>query len=171
MKPSLRLANGLVISVLVVVADQAVKAWILEHVMLPPRVIEVTSFFNLVLTWNRGVSFGLFNNESPYNAWVLPLIAVGIVGMLLAWMARNDDRLVRVCLGLIIGGAVGNLIDRIRFGAVADFLDFHVWGWHWPAFNIADSAISIGVALLIAESLFSPGERRKRDTGPMKESG
>ena len=132
------LTRGLAVAALVVVLDQLSKWWILERIMLPPRVIEITSFFNLVLTWNRGVSFGMFNTDSPLNVWVLPLVAVAIVVMLVAWLARADRQLLAIALGSIIGGAIGNLIDRVRFGAVADFLDAHAFGYHWPAFNVAD---------------------------------
>jgi signal peptidase II len=155
--------RGLLIAALVIVLDQASKWWILERIMLPPRVIEVTPFFNLVLTWNRGVSFGLFNTDSPLNAWLLPLVALVILAMLLVWLARADRGILAHGLGLIIGGAIGNLIDRVRFGAVADFLDVHVWGYHWPAFNVADSAITIGVVVLIFDSLF--GTEKERSAG------
>jgi signal peptidase II len=163
MKLSPLFPRGVALAAAIIVADQAVKWWILEHVMLPPRVIEVTSFFNLVMTWNRGVSFGLFNNDSPYNALILSVVAGVISTALLIWLARAHRPVLAYGLGAIIGGAVGNLIDRIRFGAVADFLDFHVWGYHWPAFNVADSAITIGVAVLIADSLFGGADERAKE--------
>lgn len=147
--------RGLCIALIVVALDQATKWWILERVMVVPRVIEITSFINLVLTWNRGVSFGLFNNDSPVNAWALPLVALIIVLLLLVWLARSDRGLLAIGLGLIIGGAIGNLVDRLRFGAVADFLDVHAWGYHWPAFNVADAAITVGVFVMVAESFVS----------------
>ena len=154
--------RGVALAALVVLVDQASKWWIFQHVMMPPRVIEVTSFFNLVMTWNRGVSFGLFNTDSPYNALVLSAVAFCISALLLVWLARADRPALAYGLGAVIGGALGNLVDRLRFGAVADFLDFHVWGYHWPAFNVADSAITVGMAVLIAESFFgAPDERRK----------
>lgn len=91
---------------------------------------------------------------------MLPAVAVIICVALAVWLARSTHWVVTVGLAMIIGGALGNVIDRVRFGAVYDFLDVHVVGWHWPAFNVADSAISIGVALLILNSLFAIGERR-----------
>jgi len=165
------LRKGLALATLVVVLDQLGKWWILERIMLPPRVIEVTSFFNLVLTWNRGVSFGMFNTDSPFNVWVLPLVAVAIVVMLVAWLTRADRQLLAIALGSIIGGAIGNLIDRVRFGAVADFLDVHAFGYHWPAFNVADSAITIGVAVLIFDSVFGTAEHRRKESRLGRETG
>lgn len=138
--------------------DQASKWWILDVVMQPPRVIPLTPFFNLVLGWNRGVSFGLFNSDSPLNRWVLPLIAVAIVVTLAVWLRRVGTFQLALAIGAVIGGALGNVADRLRFGAVADFLDVHAWGYHWPAFNVADSAITIGALVLVLDSLFS---RRK----------
>ena len=165
------LKRGLAIAALVVFLDQLTKWWILEKIMLPPRVIEVTPFFNLVLTWNRGVSFGMFNTDSPLNAWLLPLLAIAIVCMLLAWLVRADKTIIGLALGAVIGGAIGNLIDRVRFGAVADFLDVHAFGYHWPAFNIADSAITIGVAVLIFDSVFGAAEHRGKQSGLGRETG
>jgi len=121
--------------------------------MQPPRVIPVLPFFNLVLVWNQGVSFGMFGDGSV-GAWALVLLAAGIVVALVYWLRKADSTLSVVSLGLIIGGAVGNVIDRLVHGAVVDFLDVHAAGWHWPAFNVADSAITVGVVLLLAESLF-----------------
>lgn len=162
MKASPLLGRGLALAALIVVVDQASKWWIMAGVMMPPRVIPLTPFFNLVMTWNRGVSFGLFNNGSPYNALILPVIAIVISVLLGVWLARVHKPMVAYGLGSVIGGAVGNLIDRVRFGAVADFLDFHLWGYHWPAFNVADSAITIGVAILIADSLFGTAEQHRK---------
>ncbi len=144
---------GLGLAAAIVIVDQVSKWWIVERVMQPPRVIPVTPFFNLVMGWNRGVSFGLFNSETAI-AWVFAALALAIVAFLASWLAKADRMLVAVALGAVIGGALGNVIDRIRFGAVADFLDFHAFGRHWPAFNAADAAISAGAALLIIDALF-----------------
>lgn len=154
-RPSPIARNGLVLAAAVLVVDQASKWWILTTVMRPPRVIEVTSFFNLVMGWNRGVSFGMFDSDSAVNLWLLPLVVVGITATLLVWLWRADRAWLGCGLGLVIGGAIGNLVDRLRFGAVADFLDIHAFGWHWPAFNVADSAITIGAAIILLESLFT----------------
>jgi len=152
---------GLGLALLVLGLDQATKWWIIETVMLPPRVIPVTPFFNLVMGWNRGVSFGMFNQHGPFNAWIFSGLALVIVGILLVWLWRAEGRLIGAAIGLIVGGALGNVVDRLRFGAVADFLDFHVAGYHWPAFNVADSGITIGAALLLADALFSRSEKPK----------
>ncbi len=152
---------GLQIAVIVLVLDQISKWWIVSTVMQPPRIIPVSSFFNLVMGWNRGVSFGLFNSDSPLNDWVLPLVALVIVGFLLVWLFRAEKPLLAMALGSVIGGALGNVIDRFHYGSVADFLDLHLGGYHWPAFNVADAGISIGAVILVADSLFSGADRNK----------
>jgi signal peptidase II len=154
------LLPGLGLAATVVVLDQLSK-WAIMGLMRPPRVIEITPFFNLVVGWNRGVSFGLFNNDSPLNAWVLVLVALVIVVVLMIWLSKTDRLPIVVGLGLVIGGAIGNVIDRLRFGAVFDYLDFHAFGFHWPAFNVADSAITVGAILLVVDSLFVHPEPRK----------
>ena len=154
---------GLGLAAAIVVVDQVSKWWIVERVMQPPRIIPVTPFFNLVMGWNRGVSFGLFNSDAAV-AWVFIGLALAIVAFLAVWLAKADRTFVAVALGSVIGGAAGNIIDRIRFGAVADFLDFHAFGHHWPAFNAADTAISAGAVLLIIDALFE-GSRSPRNKG------
>lgn len=153
---------GLGLALIVAVLDQASKWVIVDRVMDPPRFIEVTPFFNLVLVWNRGVSFGMLNSGSPYLAWGLSAVAILIVLGLLFWLYRVRHRLVAVAIGLIMGGAVGNVIDRIfrEQRAVADFLDFHALGYHFPAFNLADSAITVGVMVLLYDALFHGPESR-----------
>jgi signal peptidase II len=159
MKP---LWRGLAIAAVVIALDHATKWWVLLSLMQPPRVIEVTPFFNIVLTWNRGVSFGMFDTDSPMGPWILSGVAVAVVIALVAWLSKGPSRFVAAALALIIGGAIGNVIDRFIHGAVVDFLDVHAAGYHWPAFNVADSAISVGAALLILDSLFAGR------TGPAK---
>lgn len=149
------------LSAVVMLLDQLSKWWILELVMRPPQVIEVLPFFNLVLTFNRGVSFGLFDGSSPWQPWLLSGLALAIVTGLVIWLRRQDRWLPAVAIGLIVGGAIGNVIDRVRIGAVVDFLDVHAFGWHWPAFNIADSGVTIGVVLLLLDGLFWSDERGK----------
>ena len=165
MKPSEAFLPGLSIAAVVAVLDQLSKWWIVNVVMNPPRTIEITPFFNLVMGWNKGVSFGLFNNDSSVTAWVLPGVAIVIVGVLTAWLFRVDRLLLGGALGSIIGGAVGNIVDRLQYGAVADFLDFHVMGFHWPAFNLADSMITVGAVVLILDSLFVRTESSNKDQG------
>jgi signal peptidase II len=147
------LRRGLAIAGLVVVLDQLTKWAILIWL---ERAMVLTPFFNLVLVWNRGVSFGMFDSESRVGPWVLSGLAFAVVVLLLGWLRRVDDPLTATGLGLIIGGAIGNVIDRVRFGAVIDFLDFHALGWHWPAFNVADSAICVGALLLVVDGLLMP---------------
>jgi signal peptidase II len=117
----------------------------------PP--LRVTPFFNLVLVWNRGVSFGMFNSGAAFAPWLLSGLALAVVVGLLVWLKRSDQLLTGLGLGLVIGGALGNMIDRIRFGAVVDFLDFHLAGYHWPAFNLADAGICVGAVLMLADGL------------------
>lgn len=149
---------GLTLAAVVAAADQGAKWWIVGTVMQPPRIIPVTDFFNLVLGYNRGVSFGMLNMHSPMGRWILAGLALAITAALLVWMWRAEKRLVVAGLGLIVGGAAGNVIDRVLVGAVVDFLDFHWAGYHWPAFNVADIAITGGAAALIWDSFFGGGD-------------
>ena len=146
---------GLWIAAAVILLDQATKWLIRDVVMAPPRSIPVTDFFNIVMVWNRGVSFGLFDNDSVWTPVLLSLLAVGISIALMVWLQRAEGKWLALGLGMVIGGAVGNVIDRAVWRAVFDFLDFHVAGYHWPAFNVADSAITVGVVLILAEGLFA----------------
>jgi len=164
------LALGLGIAVLTVVLDQASKWLILTQVMAPPRTIEVLPFFNLVLTFNQGVSFGLFSGEANWQPYMLSALALLISIGLFTWLLRQPSLHLAIAVGLIAGGAVGNVIDRIRIAAVVDFLDFHWGGWHWPAFNIADSAITVGVAvILVVDILFDRGAGTKIKAGQEEE--
>ena len=151
-----RLAIGLGLALAVIILDQLVKGWMMGLVFLPQRHIEITSFFNLTPVWNRGVTFGLLSQDHPLAPWAFSALALLVVGFLIAWLARAEDRLLRLAIPLVIGGAVGNVIDRTRFGAVADFLDFHAFGWHFWVFNVADAAITVGAGLLILHALFQP---------------
>jgi len=155
---------GLGLASLVLILDQLSKWWIVSVVMQPPKIIPLTSFFNLVLGCNRGISFGFFHRDSAFNAWGLPAIALVITAFLLVWLWRSSGMMISIAIGSIIGGALGNVVDRLRFGAVADFLDFHVFGYHWPAFNLADMGITLGAVLLIYDSLFG-GEEINNNKG------
>ncbi len=146
---------GLWIAAAVILLDQATKWLIRDVVMAPPRSIPVTDFFNIVMVWNRGVSFGLFDNDSVWTPMLLSLLAVGISIVLMVWLRRAEGKWLALGLGMVIGGAVGNVIDRAVWRAVFDFLDFHVAGYHWPAFNVADTAITVGVVLILTEGLFA----------------
>ena len=143
---------GSIVAFLVIVADQMSKYLVLGW--LGVRTYEpLTSFFAIVRAWNTGVSFSMFNNYGNVGAYLLSLVAIIIVSMLLHWLKKEENRLTQVALGLIMGGALGNVIDRLRFGAVYDFLDVHVGDIHWPAFNLADSCICIGAAIIIIQSV------------------
>ncbi|MBP5534521.1 MAG: signal peptidase II [Alphaproteobacteria bacterium] len=138
------------IVLLAVLLDFASKAVIL-NTLSKGLAIEVTSFFNLVLAMNKGISFSMFSNAGPY---LLAILALGICAFIVYLIFKEKDAFTRCCLSLILGGAIGNIIDRVRFGAVVDFLDFHAFGYHWPAFNIADSCICVGVVLLLFRMIF-----------------
>jgi signal peptidase II len=165
------LALGLAVAALVVALDQVSKWWIVEVVMQPPRVIELLPVFNLVMGWNRGVSFGLFNADYGINAWLFTAVAAVVVAFLLAWLRKVEKRLLATAIGLVVGGAVGNVIDRLRFGAVADFIQLHAGGYAFPAFNVADSSITVGAVILVVDSLFerpepSNNNASRKDHGP-----
>ncbi|KAA0577775.1 signal peptidase II [Azospirillum sp. B21] len=134
--------------VLVMILDQASKWLMLTHILNPPEIIPITSFLNLRLGFNPGVSFG-FLGGGMAGPWLLSGLAMAIVAGLSVWAARTDSRTEAVAIGAIIGGAIGNVIDRVRQGAVTDFLDLHAFGWHWPTFNMADIGITGGVGLLL----------------------
>ena len=120
----------------------------------PP--LAVTPFFNLVMVWNQGISFGMFSNQRA--PLLLTALALVVVAILLRWLARAEHTITAIGIGLVVGGALGNVIDRLRFEAVADFFDFHAFSYHWPAFNLADSAIFVGVVVLCIESMMRPSK-------------
>ena len=145
---------GLIIAFIIFCADQWSKWEVMAYFMAAKPTIKVTSFFNLIFTWNPGVSFGMFNSGSSVMVWALSIIARLIVIGLTLWLYRVTNQLLATSLGLIIGGALGNLVDRVRFGAVIDFLDFHIMGYHWPTFNVADTAVTIGVGLMLLDNVY-----------------
>ncbi len=150
---------GLCVAGVIVVADQITKWWILAEFLDNPRVVPVTDFFNLVLVWNRGVSFGLFASSAQWMPYILAGLAIVISVFLVMWLRTAENRVLAAGLGFVLGGAIGNVIDRFVHRAVVDFLDFHAFGYHWPAFNIADSSIFVGVVLILYDGLFE--NRRK----------
>lgn len=158
---------GLAAAAALFAADQASKWWILEELRLPevrhvPGLALGPFGLDLSMVWNRGVTFGLLSGEGPWNHLVLAMLAAGIAVFLLRWLARAETPAVAVALGAVIGGAIGNVVDRLRFGAVVDFVDAHAWGWHWYVFNIADAGIVCGVAVLIADALFRRAPEAKQ---------
>ncbi len=145
------------------IIDQASKWWILNHLVNPPAAIGLTPFFNIVLGWNTGVSFGLFRGLGV-PAWIFVAFAIAMSAALLVWLGRANVPFVRVAIGLIVGGALGNATDRLRRGAVPDFLDFHLGNWHWPAFNMADVGIVCGTSLLMLHFVTQPGRANTAST-------
>ncbi len=150
----IRLLTAFLIALVVILLDQTSKAWILYDLMNPPTIIPVLPFLDIVLTWNKGVGFGLFQAHTLWGKVALVAMALGISTALGIWLWRTTDKLLLISLSMIIGGAIGNIIDRLHYGAVVDFIYVHVYilGYHFPAFNVADSAITIGVSLLLLES-------------------
>jgi signal peptidase II len=157
-RPFAKLPLALAAAVVIVAADQASKWWILERLMQPPRIVPLTPFLDFVLVWNRGITFGLFNQGGAAQPIVFTALAIVIAAGLLVWLKGVRQGWVAVAIGAILGGAIGNVLDRLRFGAVVDFIDMHVAGWHWPAFNVADSAISVAVVAVAIEALFGARE-------------
>jgi len=154
-------ALALALAAVVILLDQLSKWWITAVVMQPPRVIPLLPFLNLALARNRGVSFGMLRLEGPWGPWLLSVFALAIVVWLFLWQRRARDPWIAASVGLIAGGALGNVADRLLRHAVVDFIDVYAGRYHWPAFNLADSAITVGVALLLLESLFRKGGSRK----------
>lgn len=154
MRPT-RYGLWLLLAGLIIGLDQLTKHLAIQYLELY-RPNEVLSWFNLTLAHNTGAAFSFLAGGSGWQRWFLTVVAVVICGVLLIWLWRlpHRARLLPTALSLVIGGAIGNLIDRIRFGYVIDFIDVHYADWHWPAFNLADSAIVIGVILLLIDSLF-----------------
>jgi signal peptidase II len=148
-------ALGLMLATAIV--DQASKYWVLNLTDLPfGDRIAVMPTLDLVLTWNQGISYGLFRQDGPLGRWLLVGATVVAIVLLAAWLLRAERRLVQAGLALIVGGAIGNLVDRVVHGAVVDFVYFHVLDFSWYVFNLADCAIVAGVAALLYDS-FRPG--------------
>ncbi len=155
---------GLIFAAVLLAFDQLSKWWILFVVELPLHrnipVLELGPIgLDLTMVWNRGVTFGLLSGDGAWNHLLLAGLALAIAVFLLRWLQRAETRLVALALGAVIGGAIGNVIDRLRFGAVVDFVDVHGWGWHWYVFNLADAAIVLGVCALVWDALFQPQKR------------
>ena len=156
---------GLMVAGAVLVLDQVTKMIFLYvfDTMGAPLISVLPGFFDLAIVWNRGVSFGMLATDGALGQWLLGAFALAVTVGLVVWLWRATTRWVALALGLTIGGAIGNVIDRARYGAVFDFLDFHVGGWHWPAFNMADTAISLGVAGLVLATLLERPRTTKLD--------
>ncbi len=152
---------GLPFTLLALILDQVTKLLAHENLWQPPRRVELLGFLDLVPVQNRGISFGLFQGEGASGAWLISGFALIVSVGLGVWMSRVKRRWPAAALGLVIGGALGNVIDRLRLGWVIDFIDFHVSTWHWPAFNTADAAITVGVAMLLIDGLFGTVKKPK----------
>ncbi len=153
---------GLIVAALACLIDQASKLYLLNVLDLAAKgPFRLGPFFDLILTRNTGISYGLFQTSGAFGAWVLLAVKAAAVVLLWVWLARSSDRLIALSLGLIIGGAIGNGIDRLVYGWVADFVYFHIttahWRFSWYVFNLADAAIVAGVVGLLYESF--RGER------------
>ncbi|WP_428485208.1 signal peptidase II [Rhodopila sp.] len=157
---------GLLTALIVLAADQASKWWVLNILDLPRlRQVVLLPVLNLTMVWNRGVTFGLLNGFGSWGHILLAAVALAVVAGLCLWLRRAESPLVAAAIGAIAGGAVGNVIDRLRFGAVVDFIHAHInspWGeLSWYVFNVADAAIVCGVAVLIIDSLGSRKQTRR----------
>lgn len=148
---------GIAVSLLVLAADQGSKYWILNGLDLPRlQDVPLVPGLDLTMVWNRGVTFGLLNGLGAWSSAALALIALAIVIALGLWLRRVESRISAIAIGAIAGGAVGNIIDRVRFAAVVDFIRAHAGGWSWYVFNVADAAIVCGVIALLIASQIAP---------------
>ena len=146
---------GLAVALAVFIVDRVHKGWMLGVYDIAEKgSVKLTPFFELVLVWNRGISYGLFQQDGALGRFVLILVTVAVIGALGLWLAAARAWLTAIGLGLIIGGAASNLVDRLVYGAVADFFHFHAYGYSWYVFNFADAAIVAGVAGLLYDSGF-----------------
>jgi len=157
---------GIAFAAAILIADQATKFIVLQVMDLSPGVaIPVTRFLDLSLTYNRGISYGLWPQDSDLGRYVLIAISFAAAGFFVIWLGRTGSRLVAVALGLLIGGALGNAVDRVIHGAVVDFVSLHAFGWRWYVFNVADSAIVAGVVGLLYDAVFGGATKRPPSTG------
>ena len=160
MRLSLWSRTGFVVAVAVLMIDQGYKWWMLNIYQIGARgVVTITPFFDITLIWNKGVSYGLFQQNTDMGRYILIAITLCISGILMVWLIRAQGYLMAVAMGLVLGGAMGNIIDRVYYGAVADFFSFHYGGYNWYVFNLADVWVVAGAAMLIYDS-FTNNEHR-----------
>ena len=147
------MSSWLLVAAAIVVLDQLTK--ILVGIYLQTeKFVSITSWLNLVLVYNTGAAFSFLASAGGWQRYFFIVSSIVIIAGILFFLRRNaGQRLFSLALSLILGGAAGNLIDRLLYGQVTDFIDFHIWGWHWPAFNVADSAITIGAILLVIDEI------------------
>lgn len=154
---------GFLVALATLALDQATKLYTLFVYDLPVKEpVALTPFLNLIVVWNRGISYGLFQQNTELGRWVLIGVSVLAALGLAVWIRRTSGWLLSASLGLIVGGAVGNVIDRLAYGAVFDFIQLHAWSWSWYVFNVADAAIVAGVVGLLYDSLVLEGRRARR---------
>lgn len=158
--------GALLLGVVVIALDIASKQWATDNLVLY-RPEQLTSWLNLTLAHNYGAAFSMLSDAGGWQRWFFTIIASSVTVVLLIWLFRlpQEEWLTGLSLGLIIGGAVGNLIDRVQLGYVVDFIDVHYQGHHWPAFNIADSAITCGIILMLVDGLILARARRGAGEG------
>ncbi|WP_134494236.1 signal peptidase II [Microvirga pakistanensis] len=153
---------GFSAALITLILDQATKLYTLFVYDLPLKEpVEFAPFINLIVVWNRGISYGLFQQDGDLGRWVLIVVSILASIGLSIWILRTQARLLAASLGLIVGGAIGNVIDRLAYGAVFDFIQFHVGTWSWYVFNVADAAIVAGVVGLLYDSFFLEGRRSR----------
>ena len=146
-------ALGAIVAVLAFATDQIHKWWMLKiYDIGEKKLVTITPFLDLVMVWNYGISYGLFQQDGEFGRYALIAIMILAVLCLVLWLASCEGRFAAIALGLVIGGALGNIVDRIVHGAVADFFSFHAFGYHWYVFNLADVAIVAGVGILLYDS-------------------
>lgn len=151
------------LAALVIVLDQITKLAVLRTFSLGEG-LQLTSFFNLVLVYNQGAAFSFLADAGGWQKWFFLALALGISAWIIGMLKKHaGELLLASALSLVLGGALGNVIDRVLYGAVVDFLDFHIAGWHWPAFNVADSAITVGAVLLVWEQLFMARQKNAKE--------
>ena len=153
-------AIGIGVALAALTLDQATK-WLVTTLYVPLGGVELAPFLNLVFWRNSGVTFGLFDGNGEIGRWTLSALALAITLALAIWLRRAERRMLATALGLVMGGALGNVVDRVRVGAVTDFIDLHVAGRHWPAFNLADVAVVTGIAILLLDD-YLKGLRKAR---------
>lgn len=154
------LLRGVIIAAGVFITDRLSKWWIVNMFANSGEGTEITPFLNIVFVMNTGVSFGLLQSDRTWVSWAFIFLAISIVIFLFIWLTRAESLGLAGGISLVLGGAIGNIVDRANYGAVIDFIDVHWGGLHWPAFNVADSAIVVGVTVIIIHTLIGSREKR-----------
>lgn len=156
--------NGFIFALVVLIADQLSKWWVLESFSLQEKgSVVLLPFLNFTMVWNKGVSMGFLSANGELGRWLLVIVTSGVAIGLAIWLYRGADKWVSIALGGIVGGAIGNIIDRIVHGAVVDFIHLHAFNWSFYVFNVADAAISLGVIILLFDGLRSDDKSPTRD--------